>query len=71
MMSSIFESDFGMAGRRNHGLEDDFELDLEMNDLLDEFNEESSAAAEIVSEQNVFGQSGIDFDIFADADQLR
>ena len=74
MMSSIFESDFGMGavGRRNHGLEDDFELDLEMNDLLEEFNDESS----VVSEQNVLGgggagQSGIDFDIFADADQSR
>ena len=48
MMSSIFESDFGMGavGRRNHGLEDDFELDLDMNDLLEEFNDESSVVSE-------------------------
>ena len=65
--SSLFESDFGGPHRATQmGLLDresafeldhdqDFELDLEMNDLLDEFS----------SEEQVEGQ-GFELDIFAE-----
>ena len=39
--STLFERDFnidGLSESHNERGEDDFELDLEMNDLLDEFN---------------------------------
>lgn len=71
MLSSIFENDIGMSGHRSlfdrirgSGHQDDFELDLEMSDLLEEFEEVVSETGE----QDLFAQSGFDLDIFADND---